>query len=115
MYFDKKAMQFVKIDEDYLQSIRKKPEPESISENPSDSDDDSVGADLVGTAEYVSPEVLSHKTPTTAVDLWALGCIIYLFLQGRTPFKDKTDHLIFDKILNKGYKLSDVIFSNFRI
>lgn len=31
-------------------------------------------------------------------DLWALGCIIYRCMVGKTPFKDKTEYLIFENI-----------------
>jgi len=31
-------------------------------------------------------------------DLWALGCIIYRFMVGKTPFKEKTEYLIFENI-----------------
>ena len=35
---------------------------------------------FVGTAQYVSPEVLTGQPTTPAVDLWALGCILYQVL-----------------------------------
>ena len=41
---------------------------------------------FVGTAEYVSPELLQNKVAFKSSDLWALGCIIYQFLAGRPPF-----------------------------
>ncbi|KAJ5239976.1 Serine/threonine-protein kinase PKH2 [Penicillium chermesinum] len=42
---------------------------------------------FVGTAEYVSPELLTDKNACKASDLWAFGCIIYQLLAGRPPFK----------------------------
>jgi 3-phosphoinositide dependent protein kinase-1 len=54
---------------------------------------------FVGTAEYVSPEVLLDKEVGPECDLWALGCIIYQMFTGTAAFKDKTEYLIFKKIL----------------
>ncbi|KAL8685487.1 MAG: hypothetical protein Q9218_007732 [Villophora microphyllina] len=58
---------------------------------------------FVGTAEYVSPELLRDKTACKASDLWALGCIIYQLLAGRPPFKAANEYLTFQKILNLEY------------
>jgi len=54
---------------------------------------------FVGTAEYVSPEVLHGNSVNHAVDLWALGCTVYQMLEGRPPFKAATEYLIFQKVM----------------
>ena len=71
-------------------------------------EDDNQDSELVGTAEYVAHETLENKCSGINVDLWALGCILYLFFHGKTPFKDKTNLLIFDNILNKPFNISEV-------
>jgi serine/threonine protein kinase len=62
---------------------------------------------FVGTAEYVSPEVLADKASGIESDLWALGCIIYQCFTGTTPFKEKTEYLIFKKILEHNFTFPD--------
>lgn len=54
---------------------------------------------FVGTAQYVSPEMITCARCFTSSDLWAYGCIIYQMLVGSPPFNDATDYLIFHKIL----------------
>ncbi len=54
---------------------------------------------FVGTAEYVSPEVLLDKEAGFGVDIWALGCIIYQLIAGQSPFRNKTEYLTFEKII----------------
>ena len=41
---------------------------------------------FVGTALYVSPEMLNHNIAYPASDIWALGCTIYKMLTGEPPF-----------------------------
>lgn len=38
------------------------------------------------------PQVLSNDEVTAAVDLWALGCIIFQMLIGKAPFKVPPSH-----------------------
>ncbi|KXS17945.1 Pkinase-domain-containing protein [Gonapodya prolifera JEL478] len=62
---------------------------------------------FVGTAEYVSPELLSDKVASKASDFWALGCMTYQMLCGRPPFQGKTDYMIFQNILKVDYTYPD--------
>ncbi|KAI5456274.1 kinase-like domain-containing protein [Mariannaea sp. PMI_226] len=69
-----------------------------------DSEEDDRAASFVGTAEYVSPELLTHKNACKASDLWAFGCIVYQLLAGRPPFKGGSEYLTFQKIVNLEYE-----------
>lgn len=62
---------------------------------------------FVGTAEYVSPELLRDKNACKASDLWAFGCIIYQLLAGRPPFKAANEYLTFQKILALDYSFPE--------
>lgn len=61
---------------------------------------------FVGTAQYVSPELLTGKT-SRASDLWALGCIIYQMVAGLPPFRSRSEYMIFQKILKLEYEIPD--------
>ncbi|CAH1987267.1 unnamed protein product [Acanthoscelides obtectus] len=62
---------------------------------------------FVGTAQFVSPEMLSESSSSPASDLWALGCIIYQMVSGVMPFRGRSEFLIFQKILNLEYEYPD--------
>ncbi|XP_074094693.1 phosphoinositide-dependent kinase 1 isoform X1 [Cotesia typhae] len=62
---------------------------------------------FVGTAQYVSPEILTDKPASRASDLWALGCIIYQMVSGLPPFYSKSEYLIFQQILKLDYEIPD--------
>ncbi|KAG7898856.1 hypothetical protein KL905_004025 [Ogataea polymorpha] len=61
---------------------------------------------FVGTAEYVSPELLNDKYCGKAADVWALGCIIYQMIAGKPPFKATNEYLTFQKVLKLQYAFS---------
>ena len=56
------------------------------------------GMTFVGTAEYISPEVLGDKPAGFGSDIWTLGIMLYQMFYGKTPFKERTNYLIFRKI-----------------
>ncbi|KAH3678445.1 hypothetical protein WICMUC_001462 [Wickerhamomyces mucosus] len=73
-------------------------------------DDDKVDEEptskssFVGTAEYVSPELLKFNRSGVESDIWALGCIFYQFITGFPPFKGQTEYQTFEKIVNLQYQ-----------
>ncbi|KAI4216354.1 MAG: hypothetical protein LQ351_001364 [Letrouitia transgressa] len=69
-----------------------------------DGSDKNRANSFVGTAEYVSPELLKDKSACKASDLWAFGCIIYQLLAGRPPFKAGNEYLTFQKIIALEYE-----------
>ncbi|CAD8158460.1 unnamed protein product [Paramecium pentaurelia] len=64
-------------------------------------------ASFVGTAEYVSPEMLEEEPCEYAVDLWALGIICYKMFTGVTPFIDSTQYLVFQNVKNAQVKIPE--------
>ncbi|XP_021929412.1 3-phosphoinositide-dependent protein kinase 1 isoform X3 [Zootermopsis nevadensis] len=62
---------------------------------------------FVGTAQYVSPELLTEKSASRSSDLWALGCIIYQMVSGLPPFRSRSEYIIFQKILKLEYEFPD--------
>ena len=41
---------------------------------------------LVGTINYLSPEMIKEQKATLASDLWAFGCIVFKMISGKVPF-----------------------------
>lgn len=61
---------------------------------------------FVGTAEYVSPELLNDKSVGKPCDVWAMGCIIFQMIAGRPPFKATNDYLTFQQVMKVKYAFS---------
>ncbi|CAH2039692.1 unnamed protein product, partial [Iphiclides podalirius] len=77
-------------------------EDESPSKN-----DRSRKISFVGTAQYVSPDLLQNRVDTRASDLWAFGCIVYQMISGLPPFRASTEFLTFQKILKMDYEFPE--------
>jgi 3-phosphoinositide dependent protein kinase-1 len=87
--------------------VPRRPDKSTSSILPLDSadiPDEERASSFVGTAEYVSPELLTDKNACKASDLWAFGCIIYQLLAGRPPFKAGNEYQTFQKIVALDYE-----------
>ncbi|UYV73531.1 MASTL [Cordylochernes scorpioides] len=56
---------------------------------------------LLGTPDYLAPELLTYSGHGPAVDWWALGVCLFEFLAGLPPFNDDTIQKVFDNILRR--------------
>lgn len=59
-----------------------------------------AGKIVCGTPTHMAPEIIDHKTYSPKSDMWALGCVLYNMMYGKTPFGDKNKELIYDNIRN---------------
>ena len=113
-YFDKKLMKFVEIEKaEYDKAYNEMKQRKSLKENNDTIDYVIIDGHkilnlkekFVGTAEYISPEVLENKLDLIGpgVDIWAFGVMLYLFFAGVTPFKGKNDNETLENIKKVNY------------
>lgn len=55
---------------------------------------------IVGSPEYMSPEILSESGYGEEVDWWSLGCIFFELILGVPPFTGASPEEVFDNITN---------------
>ena len=63
---------------------------------------------MVGTPDYMAPELVRMKPHTFAVDYWSLGTIVYEMLTGVAPFHCGDPNATFGKILTGIYDESEL-------
>lgn len=56
---------------------------------------------VLGTPDYLAPELLLVKRHGPEVDWWALGVCMYEFMTGIPPFNDETPQKVFENILSR--------------
>ncbi|KAF8745864.1 kinase-like protein, partial [Rhizoctonia solani] len=62
---------------------------------------------FVGTAEYVSPELLINNVTSRSSDIWAIGCILFQMLAGRPPFKGGSEYLTLEQVKRLEYQVPE--------
>jgi tRNA A-37 threonylcarbamoyl transferase component Bud32 len=67
-----------------------------VGENPL-----TVDSNVIGTPEFLAPELLTDHRAGPATDLWALGVTLYYALEGRSPFRGETLPATIAAILSK--------------
>ena len=65
----------------------------------------------VGTAYYVSPEILKGDY-TEKCDIWSAGVILYIFLSGDPPFNGPNDSAIYNKISQMKFSFPEKKWKN---
>jgi len=69
---------------------------------------------FVGTAQYVSPEMLKYRQASNKSDLWALGIVIYQMHTNIMPFNAPNEYLVYQKIQNLDYNFTEDFDSDAR-
>ncbi|XP_049605470.1 serine/threonine-protein kinase 17A [Syngnathus scovelli] len=61
--------------------------------------------EIMGTPEYVAPEILNYEPISTATDMWSIGVLTYVMLTGLSPFlgKDKQETFLNISQMNVSY------------
>uniref|UniRef100_S4R866 non-specific serine/threonine protein kinase n=1 Tax=Petromyzon marinus TaxID=7757 RepID=S4R866_PETMA len=62
--------------------------------------------EIMGTPEYVAPEVLNYEPISKATDMWSVGVLAYVMLTGESPFlgEDKQETFLNVSQLNVSYE-----------
>nr|XP_012632756.1 serine/threonine-protein kinase greatwall isoform X1 [Microcebus murinus] len=71
--------------------------PKSVRRGAAPADDGRI----LGTPDYLAPELLLGRAHGPAVDWWALGVCLFEFLTGIPPFNDETPQQVFQNILKR--------------
>lgn len=66
---------------------------------------DSVAHSFLGTRGYLAPEMLQRQSYNKAIDVWALGIIVFVLLCGCLPFDDDSSRITSEQVIRKKFAL----------
>lgn len=66
----------------------------------------------LGTPYFMAPELVEARTYDERVDVWSLGCIVYVLLSGKIPFGGNIFDDIGDAILTKEVDFDPIHFAD---
>ncbi|KAI1902130.1 hypothetical protein AGOR_G00041540 [Albula goreensis] len=67
--------------------------------------------EIMGTPEYVAPEILNYEPISTATDMWSIGVLAYVMLTGTSPFlgDDKQETFLNISQINISYTEEELV------
>jgi serine/threonine protein kinase len=65
-----------------------------------------------GTPAFVAPEILVGSRYDQQVDMWSVGCLLYMLIGGYPPFQDEAHRGLFRKIRAADFTFHDQYWSN---
>ena len=68
--------------------------------------------EMLGTPEFVSPEVVNYEPLSLNTDLWSIGVITYIMLSGLSPFLGDTQQQTYENIVAVDYTFDEEGFEN---
>ncbi|KAJ8304643.1 hypothetical protein KUTeg_018226 [Tegillarca granosa] len=66
---------------------------------------------MMGTAEFVAPEVVSYEPLSLATDMWSIGVITYILLSGASPFLGDEQQETYENITAVDYSFDEEFFN----
>ncbi|XP_063041024.1 serine/threonine kinase 17a like [Engraulis encrasicolus] len=66
--------------------------------------------EILGTPEYVAPEILNYEPISTATDMWSIGVLTYVMLTGESPFLGEDKQETFLNISQGNVDYSQEVF-----
>ncbi|XP_021346107.1 death-associated protein kinase 1-like isoform X2 [Mizuhopecten yessoensis] len=66
---------------------------------------------MMGTAEFIAPEVVSYDPLSLATDMWSIGVITYILLSGASPFLGDEQQETYENITSVTYAFDEEYFN----
>lgn len=68
--------------------------------------------EIMGTTEYLAPEILDYEPISTSTDIWSIGVICYMLLTGESPFAGEDNQETFLNISQLKVDYSEETFAS---
>lgn len=68
--------------------------------------------EILGTPDYVAPEVLNYESLSLKTDIWSVGVLAYVLLTGCSPFGGDTKQETFLNISQCALTFPDELFED---
>jgi len=64
---------------------------------------------MVGTPNYLAPEIVRRRPYNTQVDVWSLGVCVYFMATGQAPFSARSKRATFARIIRQQYSVPNKV------